>query len=113
MVHRFRIKNGDIDFERKFIQTDTLKSNTDANHIVVSEPATYAEPDDLINPDDGPMKNGLKRFLYYNDHQTDNTNVKLVHFSEKILAFNEQKYINVLDPNTLEIVGNIDLDDYI
>ena len=113
MVHRFRIKNGEIDFERKFIQTDTFKENTEAGHIVVSEPATYAEPDDLIDPNDGPMKNGLKRFSYYNDHQTDNTNVKLVHFSGKMLAFNEQKTINVLDPESLETIEKINLDDYV
>lgn len=45
LLHRFAIKNGHVTYQNRFIQTETLKKNTAAQRIVVTEFGTAAVPD--------------------------------------------------------------------
>lgn len=45
LLHRFGIKNGEVTYHCRFIQTDTYKKNKAANRIVVTEFGTNVVPD--------------------------------------------------------------------
>jgi len=45
LLHRFAIHDGKVTYQCRFLQTETLKKNTAANRIVVTEFGTSAVPD--------------------------------------------------------------------
>lgn len=45
LLHRFAIHNGNVTYQNRFVQTETLKKNTTAQRIVVTEFGTAAVPD--------------------------------------------------------------------
>ncbi|CAG2106159.1 unnamed protein product, partial [Medioppia subpectinata] len=44
LIHRFRINNGAVEYQNRFLRSDTYESNLRANRIVVSEFGTHAYP---------------------------------------------------------------------
>jgi carotenoid isomerooxygenase len=45
LLHRFDIKNGNVTYQCKFLQSDTYKKNHEANRIIVTEFGTSSVPD--------------------------------------------------------------------
>jgi carotenoid cleavage dioxygenase-like enzyme len=52
-VNKFSIKDGQVTYQSRFVQTNTYKKNMEANRIVVSEFGTLEMPD--------PCKNAFQR----------------------------------------------------
>lgn len=55
MMHRFHISEGNVTYCSRFLRSDSYKSNSEKNRIVVSEFGTLATPD--------PCKNIFARFF--------------------------------------------------
>lgn len=49
LLHRFAIKNGEVTYQSRFIQTDSYMKNKAANRIVVTEFGTSSVPDPCHN----------------------------------------------------------------
>ena len=47
-ISRLTINNGEeLSFDRKYIECNAYKQNSEAGEIVITEPSTYGEPKDL------------------------------------------------------------------
>uniref|UniRef100_A0A8D2D8M2 Carotenoid-cleaving dioxygenase, mitochondrial n=1 Tax=Sciurus vulgaris TaxID=55149 RepID=A0A8D2D8M2_SCIVU len=55
LLHQFRMEKGTVTYRSKFLQSDTYKTNSAGNRIVISEFGTLAFPD--------PCKNIFERFM--------------------------------------------------
>lgn len=105
MLQRFHISNGNVTYQRKFIQSDTYLKNTSAKRITTNEFATAAMPD--------PCKNIFQRFLttFEPREMSDNTNVNIFPFNDDLYAATEPSYLNKIDPETLDKVEKVSLEE--
>ena len=55
-VHKFKIKDGNVTYQSRFLETETYKKNMAANRIVVTEFGTMEYPD--------PCKSLFARCIY-------------------------------------------------
>ncbi|XP_042227529.1 beta,beta-carotene 15,15'-dioxygenase-like [Homarus americanus] len=110
-IHQFNIKNGNVTYQSRFLQSDTYKRNTKANRIVVSEFGTAAFPD--------PCQTLLQRFMSFftpltQNEVTDNCVVSVCYFGDQLYALTETNRMRRIDPETLASVGEkTQLDHYI
>src|SRR5690349_11044501 len=70
LIHKFRVENGQISYQSKFLRSDSYTKNMAANRIVVNEFGTSAYPD--------PCQSIWKRFMsYFTISITDNDNINI------------------------------------
>ncbi|CAG2171587.1 unnamed protein product, partial [Oppiella nova] len=108
LIHRFRISNGAVEYQNKFLRSDTYESNLKANRIVVSEFGTHAYPD----PCKSIWKNFQSVFLPYSQ-VTDNCNVNVYPVRDQLYAATETNFIRRIDGNTLDTHEKVDLSKYV
>lgn len=63
--YRFEISDGNVTYQRRFVQTESYKKNKAAQRIVVSEFGTKAVPD--------PCQSIFKRYIYNNNNKITST----------------------------------------
>jgi len=104
--------NREVSFTRKLIKSRAYEWNMEAGKIVVTEPGTYGEPDDIF---DGLKKRGdflekgLRRVNYFEAHTTDNSNVVAHNVYGHLLTMTEQPGMNIVDQKSLETVLHLDI----
>uniref|UniRef100_A0A3P9QG63 Beta-carotene oxygenase 1, like n=1 Tax=Poecilia reticulata TaxID=8081 RepID=A0A3P9QG63_POERE len=105
LIHSFTFHNGEVTYRSKYLKSETYKSNTKADRIVVSEFGTMVYPD--------PCKNIFARtmthFRNIVPNFTDNNLINIIRYGQDYYASSEVNYINQIDPLTLETVGRVSL----
>ncbi|KAM5245981.1 carotenoid-cleaving dioxygenase, mitochondrial [Ctenodactylus gundi] len=102
LLHQFRLEKGTVTYRSKFLQSDTYKTNSAHNRIVISEFGTLAFPD--------PCKNIFERFMskFEMTDMTDNTNVNYVQYKGDYYVSTETNFMNKVDIETLEKTEKVD-----
>ncbi|XP_011293729.1 carotenoid isomerooxygenase isoform X1 [Musca domestica] len=106
LLHRFAIHNGNVTYQNRFVQTETLKKNTAAQRIVVTEFGTAAVPD--------PCHSIFDRVsaIFRPDNGSDNTMISIYPFGDEFYTFTETPMIHRINPRTLATEGRICVTDY-
>lgn len=88
IFNRFNIKNAEVSYQCRFIQTDSYKNNLAANRIVVTSYGTATVPD--------PCQTIFQRFssLFISDPINDNSNISIYPFGDEFYAFTESPVIH-------------------
>nr|AAG15381.1 beta, beta-carotene 15,15'-dioxygenase [Mus musculus] len=109
LLHSFSIRDGEVFYRSKYLQSDTYIANIEANRIVVSEFGTMAYPD--------PCKNIFSKAFSYLSHTipdfTDNCLINIMKCGEDFYATTETNYIRKIDPQTLETLEKVDYRKYV
>lgn len=85
---RFYIKDGQVTYQCRFIQTETFKRNMVANRIVVTEFGTSSVPD--------PCHSIFQRFSsrFKSSEKSDNTMISIYPFGDEYYSFTESPVIH-------------------
>ncbi|XP_011701871.1 PREDICTED: carotenoid isomerooxygenase isoform X2 [Wasmannia auropunctata] len=108
LLHRFGIADGEITYQRRFIQTDVYKRNMAAQRIVYSEFGTNATPD--------PCQTIFHRVAaVFNPNGTlsDNSMISVYPFGDEYYTFTEAPVMHRIDPKNLETMGKINMPKYV
>ncbi|XP_078066762.1 beta,beta-carotene 15,15'-dioxygenase-like [Mustelus asterias] len=109
LLHSFTFENGEVSYRSKYLQSDTYKTNIEANRIVVSEFGTMAYPD--------PCKNIFSKAFSYLTHVipdfTDNCLINIIKYGGDYFASSEVNYIRKIDPRSLETLDKVDYRKYL
>ncbi|XP_025830261.1 carotenoid isomerooxygenase isoform X2 [Agrilus planipennis] len=105
---RYRIKDGNVTYQCRFIRSEAYKKNWEAKRIVFNEFGTQAVPD--------PCHNLLKRLTtFFNPERflTDNSNISIYPFQDEIYSISETVYAHKINATTLECEERKDIRDII
>ncbi|XP_039306523.1 carotenoid isomerooxygenase isoform X2 [Solenopsis invicta] len=108
LLHRFGIADGEVTYQRRFIQTDVYKRNMAAQRIVYSEFGTNATPD--------PCQTIFHRVAaVFNPNKTlsDNSMISVYPFGDEYYTFTEAPIMHRIDPKDLKTLGKIDIPKYV
>uniref|UniRef100_A0AAV2KRC8 Uncharacterized protein n=1 Tax=Knipowitschia caucasica TaxID=637954 RepID=A0AAV2KRC8_KNICA len=107
MIHKFDLKNGQVTYYRKFIQTDAYVRSATEKRVVITEFGTAAYPD--------PCKNIFSRFFTYFQgiEVTDNCLVNIYPIGEDFYACTETNFLTKVDPDSLDTLKKVDLCKYV
>ncbi|KAL1784386.1 beta,beta-carotene 15,15' [Sigmodon hispidus] len=109
LLHSFSIRDGEVFYRSKYLQSDTYTANIEANKIVVSEFGTMAYPD--------PCKNIFSKAFSYLSHTipdfTDNCLINIMKCGDNFYATTETNYIRKINPQTLETLEKVDYRNYV
>ncbi|CAG0900706.1 unnamed protein product [Cyprideis torosa] len=111
VLHRFRIKDGKVTYQNRYVASDAYKKNMAAKRIVVNEFGSYAHPD----PCKSIFQRVFSRFSRDNIF-TDNTNISVFPFhgrNDQVYALTETPFLHRVDVETLEHLQKEDLGKYI
>ncbi|KAG1686683.1 Beta,beta-carotene 9',10'-oxygenase [Nymphon striatum] len=106
MLHKFSIFDGQATYMNKLLKCESFKENINANRIVVNQFGTSAYPD--------PCMTLFQRFMsWFSVHElSDNANVNLVKYSDKIYASTETPYMYNVNCETLCTGEKLDVSKY-
>ncbi|XP_064207562.1 carotenoid-cleaving dioxygenase, mitochondrial-like isoform X2 [Anguilla rostrata] len=107
LLHQFKMEGGQVSYKSHFLRSDSYKSNSENNRIMVSEFGTLAMPD--------PCKNFFQRFLSYFElpKPTDNGNINFAKYKGDYYVTTETNLMHRVDPETLESMGKVDWSKFI
>ncbi|XP_014472372.1 PREDICTED: carotenoid isomerooxygenase-like isoform X2 [Dinoponera quadriceps] len=107
LVHRFRIENGEVTYQSRFVQSDAYKENKAAQRIVFTEFGTKSMPD--------PCRSIFHRVssMFSQEELTDNTMVSVYPFGDEFYTITEMPVMHRIDPTTLQTINKVKLTDYI
>ncbi|XP_060600972.1 carotenoid-cleaving dioxygenase, mitochondrial-like [Ruditapes philippinarum] len=107
MLQCFRIRDKKASYQCRYLHSDAYTKAMEAKRIVVHEFGTVGTPDPCINS----FKRQLSHFEM--DDSTDNTNVSFFPFKDELYAATERNFINRIDPDTLDRLEKVKLEDYV
>ena len=106
LLHRFSIKNGEVEYQNRFLRSDAYNRNINANRIVVTEFGTRGYSD--------PCKTIWQRFMsHFTPEMTDNDSVNIFAVKDQLFAATETNFIRRIDPNSLATHEKVDLSKYL
>lgn len=107
LMHRFNIKDGQVTYSSRFLQSDSYVQNSEKNRIVVSEFGTLVTPD--------PCKNIFARFFsrFQIPKTTDNAGVNFVKYKGDFYVSTETNFMRKIDPVSLETKEKVDWSKFI
>ncbi|XP_029175920.1 carotenoid isomerooxygenase [Nylanderia fulva] len=107
LLHKFRITNGKVTYQRRFVQTEVYKRNMTAQRIVFTEFGTCATPD--------PCHSIFHRVstMFKADEMSDNSMITVYPFGDEYYTFAEAPIIHRIDPKTLETTGKVNVSKYV
>ncbi|XP_011862106.1 PREDICTED: carotenoid isomerooxygenase-like isoform X2 [Vollenhovia emeryi] len=108
LLHRFEITDGEVTYQRRFVQTEVYKRNMAAQRIVFNEFGTSATPD--------PCKTIFHRVAtVFNPNKTlsDNTMISVYPFGDEYYTFTEAPVMHRIDPKNLATLDKINLPKYV
>ncbi|KAK7485274.1 hypothetical protein BaRGS_00023525 [Batillaria attramentaria] len=106
VLHRFIIRDGEVKYQSRILDSDSWVNSVKANRLVISQFASYAYPD--------PCKSIFSKMMSYllpldADQMSDNTAVNIVEHGDKLYAMTETTRINEVDRETLLKKSQTDL----
>ncbi|XP_067214323.1 carotenoid isomerooxygenase [Linepithema humile] len=108
LLHKFEIANGEVTYQRRFVQTEVYKRNQAAQRIVFNEFGTYATPD--------PCHSIFRRVAAVfnpDESMSDNSMITVYPFGDEYYTFAEAPVMHRIDPKTLETMGRINVSQYV
>ncbi|XP_070538189.1 carotenoid-cleaving dioxygenase, mitochondrial-like [Ptychodera flava] len=109
LLHRYRIKDGDVTYQSQFLRSDHYKKNMKYNRIVCTEFGTIAHKD--------PCLTLFERIAAYFKPPggSDNCGVNMMYIGDELFALTETQYMRRVDPTTLDTTDNdkIDITNYV
>ncbi|XP_078055156.1 carotenoid-cleaving dioxygenase, mitochondrial-like isoform X2 [Mustelus asterias] len=102
LMHQFKIEDGNVTYMSKFLRSESYRTNSANNRIMVSEFGTVAMPD--------PCKNIFERFVsrFEIPKATDNGNVNFARYKGDYYATTETNFIHKVNPDTLDTMEKVD-----
>ncbi|XP_038634402.1 beta,beta-carotene 9',10'-oxygenase-like isoform X3 [Scyliorhinus canicula] len=102
LMHQFKIEDGNVTYMSKFLRSETYRTNSANNRIMVSEFGTVAMPD--------PCKNIFERFAskFETLKATDNGSVNFAQYKGDYYATTETNFIHKVNPSTLDTEEKVD-----
>lgn len=108
LLHRFEISDGNVTYQRRFVQTEVYKKNKAAQRIVVTEFGTKAVPDPCQS-----IFNRVAAAFNPAESLSDNSMISVYPFGDEYYTFTESPIIHRIDPKTLETMGKVNVSDYV
>ncbi|XP_034938061.1 carotenoid isomerooxygenase [Chelonus insularis] len=108
LLHKFYIKNGEVTYQRRFVQTDVYKKNHRAKRIVLTEFGTRAAPDPCQT-----IFNRIAAIFNPADNASDNSMISVYPFDDEFYTFTEYPVIHRIDPETLETKSKVNISKYV
>ncbi|XP_020278000.1 carotenoid isomerooxygenase isoform X2 [Pseudomyrmex gracilis] len=108
LLHRFGIADGEITYQRRFVQTEVYKKNMVAQRIVITEFGTCATPD--------PCQSIFQRIASVftpGEEISDNSMISVYPFGDEYYTFTEAPIIHRIDPKTLETMDRVNVSKYV
>merc|ERR1719209_815936 len=109
LLHRFKIQNGDVTYQSKFLESDEYKKSMAKGRIVYTGFGTKVAPD--------PCKHMFQNFVSFfkPSAQTpgDNCNVNIWPLGDKYFAITETTSMREINPITLETGDRVNATDFI
>jgi len=109
LMHRFKVENGKVTYQSKYLQSDVYKANMKAGRIVYSGFGTTVAPD----PCSHMFQNFVSFFKPANQLPGDNCNVNIWPMGDKYYAITETSSMREIDPITLETGDRVNSSDFI
>lgn len=109
LMHRFKVENGKVTYQSKYLESDVYKANMEAGRIVYSGFGTTVAPD----PCSTMFQNFVSFFKPANQLPGDNCNVNIWPIGDKYYAITETSSMREIDPITLETGGRVNSSDFI
>ena len=108
IIKRIHIENGQVSFQRRFINSTHRAANFEENRIVFAEMGTWSDPPGAEDLSGEQLE--LERCKWLGESSpTDNTIVSVIPLMGWLVAFTESNLVNLIDPFTLETKHNLDL----
>ncbi|XP_066152250.1 carotenoid isomerooxygenase isoform X1 [Euwallacea fornicatus] len=104
LIHRFAIKNGNVTYQCRFLQSEVYKKIWMANRIVVTEFGTKGIPDPCHS-----IFQRITTMFSLKSGMSDNAMISVYPFGDEIYALNEFPFIHKLDGETLDTLKRVDL----
>lgn len=107
-MHMFKIGNGSVTYQNRYLRSDSFKSNMRAQRIVVTEFGTRSHSD--------PCKTLLQRLMSYftmDEIFSDNDLVGFYPIGDDLYAIADTPFIRRIDPDTLKTFERVDLRKYV
>ncbi|XP_056646620.1 carotenoid isomerooxygenase [Diorhabda sublineata] len=106
LLHKFGIKNGEVTYQCRFLQSDVYKKNWKAKRIVHSEFGTKIVED--------PCHSIFKRIAtVFSKEVSDNSMISVYPFGDELYAFGETPMIHRIDSETLETKEKVNIGEYV
>ncbi|XP_025269760.1 carotenoid isomerooxygenase-like [Camponotus floridanus] len=108
LLHKFHIANGNVTYQRRFIQTEVYKRNMAAQRIVFTEFGTCATPD--------PCQSIFQRVAAVfksDDKILDNSMISIYPFGDEYYTFTEAPVMHRIDPKILETMDRVNISKYV
>lgn len=100
MLHRFSVRDGNVSYGNKFIQSQAYMTAMENQQISMREFGTDPDPETFKEVSQG-----------YEPYGTDNAIVNVVKIRDKILATTQMPMPIQIDPESLRTIGAFDFDD--
>lgn len=108
LLHRFEIKDGQVTYQCRFIQTETFKKNKAANRIVVTEFGTAAVHDPCHS-----IFDKVSVIFKPGESNSDNAMISIYPFGDEYYAFAESPVMFKINPKTLATEQRLNLNENI
>ncbi|XP_011861086.1 PREDICTED: carotenoid isomerooxygenase-like [Vollenhovia emeryi] len=108
LLHRFEITDGEVTYQRRFVQTEVYKRNMAAQRIVYNDFGTSATPD--------PCQTIFHRVatVFKPDKTTsDNSMISVYPFGDEYYTFAETAVMHRIDPKNLATLDRINMTKYV
>ncbi|TGZ48252.1 carotenoid isomerooxygenase isoform X1 [Temnothorax longispinosus] len=108
LLHRFGIADGEVTYQRRFVQTEVYKRNMAAQRIVFNEFGTNATPD--------PCQTIFHRVAtVFNPNKTlsDNSMISVYPFGDEYYTFTEAPVMHRIDPKNLETINRVNVSEHV
>lgn len=108
LLHKFRIANGNVTYQRRFVQTEVYKRNMTAQRIVFTEFGTCATPDPCHS-----IFHRVAAAFKPDDEISDNSMISVYPFGDEYYTFTEAPVMHRIDPKTLETTSRVNVSKYV
>ncbi|KAF5292373.1 hypothetical protein FQA39_LY03407 [Lamprigera yunnana] len=105
LLQRFRIENGKITFQSRFLQSDAYKDNIQANRIVFTDFGTSSVPDPCQT-----IFGKFSSYFYKRSKISDNALISIYPFQDELYSFTELPIMFRINKSNLETLEKIQLD---
>ncbi|XP_045461603.1 carotenoid isomerooxygenase [Harmonia axyridis] len=108
LIHKFKIDNGKVTYQCRFLKSNVYKKNWEAKRIVVTEFGTKAVADPCHT-----IFDRVAAIFNPSLDQSDNAMISLYPFGDELYAFGEIPIIHKINSETLETEKQVDISKHI